>query len=162
MEHFVLRSHVVSNIRSLIQMIGLLTIHQFQRHMAYIYIEGCFSKVQKEVKDSRIGSNQSPSNLYTVRELTINKDTVSLIYNCTSTIIEPSTTKQNSSNEITILSDDESDNTSTVIPACKLTMKDKHLIETGKQLTDILVNFACGLLKKQFPQFGGLCYKTPN
>ena len=34
-------------------------------------------------------------------------------------------------------------------------MKDKHLIETGKQLTDILVNFACGLLKKQFPQFGG-------
>lgn len=34
-------------------------------------------------------------------------------------------------------------------------MKDKQFIETGKQLTDVFINFACGLLKKQYPQFGG-------
>ena len=59
------------------------------------------------------------------------------------------------------MSDNKSDNTSnvTTISAIhgkhKLTTKDKHLIKTGMQLKDILVNFACGLLKKQFSHFGG-------
>ena len=69
----------------------------------------------------------------------IHEDTASFIHNCTNTTIGESITKQNYNNEIVVLSsDDESDNTSNVIPLWvthgkhKLTIKDKHLIETGK------------------------------
>jgi len=133
-----------------------------QISQAYIctLFEGCFSKVQHactEVKDTIVGSSHQ-SHLFTARELTINEETASFIHNCTSTTI----TKLNCSHEVVELSsDDESDNTSNFTPVWvihskhKLTTKDKHLIESGKQLTDILVNFACGLLKEQFPLLGG-------
>ena len=107
-------------------------------------------------------NHQSHSNLYTARELTINEDTASFIHNCINTTIGASITKQNYNNEIVVLSsDDGSNNMSNVIPLWvthgkhKLTIKDKHLIQTGKQLTDTIVNLASGLLKKQFPHFGG-------
>ena len=153
---------VIHNARSLIQM----TIAYTQISKAYICTlsEGCFSKVQHTCTEvnGTIINHQSHSNLYTARELTIKKDTASFIHNCINTTIGASITKQNYNNEIVVLSsDDGSNNMSNVIPLWvthgkhKLTIKDKHLIETGKQLTDTIVNFASGLLKKQFPHFGG-------
>ena len=83
--------------------------------------------------------------------------------NCTSTLNERTTKCSDNTEVIELSSDEENDNTSSCSTAPvwviqgkhKLTVRDKHLIETGKQLTDLLVNFACGLLRKQFPQFGG-------
>ena len=93
-----------------------------------------------EVKGTIINYH-SHSNLYTARELTINEDTASFIHNCTITTIGASITKQNYNNEIVVLSsDDEIDNMSNVIPFWvthgkhKLTIKDKHLIETEKAI----------------------------
>ena len=42
-----------------------------------------------------------------------------------------------------------------------LTTKD-NIIEAGTQLTAILINFACTLLKKQLQVFNQLCYKIPK
>ena len=38
----------------------------------------------------------------------------------------------------------------------RLTMKEKQLLESGGELTDRIIYAACSLLKKQFPDFGGL------
>ena len=37
-----------------------------------------------------------------------------------------------------------------------LSLKDKHLIENGKELTDMHINCACALLSRQFPNSNGL------
>ena len=116
----------------------------------------------KEVKSSIISSQPPNFTLYTASKFILNEDTVSFINNCISTLRHPIANQSNNDSEVVLLSsDDENDSTLKSIPVWvthgrhKLTAKDKHILVAGKQLKDILINFACTLLKKQFPQFGG-------
>ena len=120
---------------------------------------GCFSQVSSEgsaiVRHSMIGSQLS-AKLHTASTLTVNDDAISFINKC---II--SDEKENEVINLCDNDDETKEDRVKEVPVwvtttrSKLTIKEKNILENGKQLTDLIINYSCSILKKQFSEFGG-------
>jgi len=111
---------------------------------------GCFAKVtgeqSKVTSDSMIGTQLS-TKLHTASSLTVKDDAISFINKC---IISEEKEKQ-----VIDLCDDDDETKEDKVKEVSVwitnarTIKEKNILENGKQLTDLLINYSCAILKKQ-------------
>ena len=131
---------------------------------------GCMKDVKSsEIQSSSIRQVPSISTLNMASEFCLDHDVLQFIDICIAERkqkqnLNPSKTqKTKTKTDLIDLTGDlcsaQSESTEKLWVICngfRLTMKEKQLLESEGELTDRIIDAACSLLKKQFPDFGGL------
>ena len=114
----------------------------------------CFEKTKgTDIKGSSIGNLPNISSLLTCNEVVLHKDAL----RCINKLLLKSETLAKKKAETCQLAENKKGNYKWVtFEHGYLTVTDKHILESGKCLTDKHIDFACALIKKQFPHIGGL------